>query len=252
MVQAFLRPELGRRVNTLGPYRTCRLSRKVGHERKPLALHHQSRSAPAACQVPKGFDDMRRFGSQAARDGRCNRSRAAKARSHGKRALGVFLMSMPCWYAAHTCARFGWPLLLKQVSSEDLPTHVARVVNLPSHATSCDFHPFLHSLLLGESSPPASFAISCLQQPLAHGLNSNFPGIQLARSLDRLCCGRSRIVTACWSCGVTANSCDQHQSIGSFGLRRATGLVRLALTAGHDVHVISKPKSRLNFKASSL
>ena len=27
---------------------------------------------------------------------------------------------------------------------------MARVVNLPSHATSCDFHPFLHSLLLGK------------------------------------------------------------------------------------------------------
>ena len=45
-----------------------------------------------------------------------------------------------------------------QVSGDDLPTHVARIVSLPSQATSCDFHPFLHSLLLGE--PMCRFVIS--------------------------------------------------------------------------------------------
>ncbi len=113
---------------------------------------------------------------------------------------------------------------LVQVSSEDLPTHVARVVNLPSHATSCDFHPFLHSLLLGK----LLLQICLHTYRMTTHSRTRICGSQLGRSLDRLCCGRFRIVTACWSFAATARSCDRHRSIESYGLRKAIGLVRHA------------------------
>ena len=91
---------------------------------------------------------------------------------------------------------------------------MARVVNLPSHATSCDFHPFLHTLLLGTLL--RLLEPFCMQVPIPNSscIDCNACCAQPERSLGRRFCGHCPTVTACWSFVVIAKFCDRHPSIG--------------------------------------
>ena len=103
------------------------------------------------------------------------------------------------------------------MQGDDMPSRPARVVSLPSDGTSCDFHPFLHTLLLGELRPnlnflppPSIMQISHCNSPISvRRLESeNFchlrclhllliPVAQLALSLEMRFCGRYRLKNAC-------------------------------------------------------